>query len=150
MAFDPTTIAAMRDELTKLATQGHGQPPHEYEEMSGPRWRQAAKDIPIAILGTALGYGVGKTTSEYVMPKLLSTPKGVDTARKILPGVAATAGGLGSYMLSVQRGMMKQRRNEAERKAQEPSKSAGARVPAAANATRKDPWRTDTRYPNYT
>jgi hypothetical protein len=149
--FDPRTLSAMRDELTKLATQGYGQPPHEYEEMTVPKWKQTAKDLPAAILGGGLGYAIGKTTSEYVMPKVLSTPQGVATAQKWLPGVAAAASGVGTYLLSAQRGMLKQRRLEADRKAREEKlKSAGARVPAAANATYKDPWRTDTRYPNRT
>lgn len=148
MSFDPHTIAAMRDELTKLATEGHGPPPpHHYEEMSMPKWKQMAKDLPAAVLGTAVGYGVGRTTSEYLMPHVLSSPQARENASKFLPAAAAATGGLGTYLLTVQRGMMKKRRDEAERKAQ--TKAAGAPVPAAANATRKDPWRTDTRYPNY-
>jgi hypothetical protein len=154
MNLDAVKLAAMREELAKLATQGYGPVPHEYEEMNKAKWKQTLKDVPVAVLGSAIGYGAGKTLAEYALPHLLSTPAGVAKAQKYLPATAAAAGGLSSYLLSVQRGMLKQRRLEADRKAKEEEaqqqKTAGARVPSVANATYKDPWRTDRRYPNRT
>lgn len=147
----------------KLATAGHGPPPHQYEEMSKAKWKQTLKDLPVAVLGTAAGYGLGRTASEYLLPHLLSSPQSQETFKKVLPAAAAATGGLGSFMLAMQRRMLHDRREQAAREAggtmtaeaeQEPRtpantpppKVAGLPAPAVAQATLKDPWRTDRRY----
>jgi len=128
-SMDAVMLAAMRDELTKIATQGHPAAPQEYEEMTAPKWKQTAKDLGVALAGSAIGYGVGKTTSEYVMPHLLSSPGAVENAKKFLPAAAAATGGLGTYLLSMQRDMMKKRRELAERDAQKAPAPVRVRSP---------------------
>ncbi len=168
-----TSLRAMRDELQKMkkgrgvpitslflkvATEGHGPPPHQYEEMNKAKWKQTLKDIPIAILGTGAGYGLGYTASEYLLPHIFKTEGAQAGFKKVLPAVSAAAGGLGSYMLAVQRRMLKERREEAARNAaqqpqqpqqpQEP-KTAGMPAPAIARAKKSDPWREDNRNPPF-
>lgn len=147
----------------KIATAGHGPPPHEYEEMNKAKWKQTLKDVPIALLGTAAGYGLGRTASEYLMPHVFASPQAQDNLKKILPAASAAAGGLGSFMLSMQRRMLRDRREQAGREAggtsyaeneqvpqstvnSVPPKTAGLPAPALAQARLNDPWRTDRRY----
>lgn len=157
-------------ELFKVATEGHGQPSHQYEEMNKAKWKQTLKDLPIAVLGTAAGYGLGRTTSEYLLPHIFKTPGSHEVLKKALPAATAVAGGLGSYMLAVQRRMLQERREEAARNAAReqggtsyaeteqipstpvnspPPKVAGAPAPAIARAKKTDPWREDTRNPPF-
>lgn len=151
----------------KLATAGHGPPPHQYEEMNKAKWKQTLKDVPVAVLGTAAGYGLGRTASEYLLPHVFSTPQAQENLKKILPAAAAAVGGLSSFMLATQRRMLRDRREQAARDAMPeqggtsyaeteqgqqtapnspPPKVAGAPAPAVAQARLNDPWRTDRRY----
>ena len=38
----------------------------EIERMTRAKWRQAAKDVPVAILAGGLGYGIGRTLTELI------------------------------------------------------------------------------------
>lgn len=120
--MDPATLYAMRDELRhlapqiKLATQGYGGPPQEFEEMNAPRWKQTFKDLPIVIGGAALGYGAGRTGAEYLLPKLVTSPEALADVKKGLPIATAALGGLGSYLAMVQHRMLRQRRDQAAQK----------------------------------
>lgn len=102
----------------KLATAGHG-PPQQYEEIDKARWMQTLKDVPIVVLGTGVGYGIGKTLSQYVLPHVFKTPEAQQTLKKYLPAATTAVGGLGSAMLAVQRHMLRERRDQAARKARE-------------------------------
>ena len=170
MNFDTIRLESMRRELTKLATEGYGRPAQEYEELTKPRLIQALKDAPIALLGTAAGYGIGRTGAEYLMPKIFQTPAAHEALKRGIGVASATAGGLGSFFLAQQHRMMKDRRDAAQR-ASEPEaggtepiidkarpmqpenapvdKLSGAIVPAVAQARRIDPWREDRRYPKF-
>jgi len=162
----------MRQELTKLSTEGYGQPPppHSYEEMTKAKWIQTAKDVPVVLAGSALGYGLGRTAGEYLVPKMFQSAEAQSKLKGALPWVAAGASGLGSYIALVQHRMLKERREAAEAQAlkeqggtstaeselpqQTPAgsptpKMGGAKVPNVG-PMRTDPWRPDRRYPNYT
>lgn len=176
--LESTHIGAMRRELEKLATQGHGAPPQEYEELNKPRLMQALKDVPIALLGTGLGYAAGRTGAEYLMPHIFQSPASHEMLKRNIGIASAATGGLGSYFLAQQHHKMKKRRDEADAAATaaaapkkpemggtEPivekrqemspsdapplSKFSGAIVPAVAQARRIDPWREDRRYPKF-
>lgn len=165
--MEARVLSAMRRELEKLATQGHGQAPQEYEELSKPRLMQALKDIPIALLGTGLGYAAARTGAEYMVPQIFNTPQSQEALKKNLGLAGAVTGGLGSYFLAQQAGMMKKRRNDAEKAEMggtvpitsqpaqmEPQdspvpKTSSNIVPAVAQARRIDPWREDRRYPKF-
>lgn len=171
--MDSISLHSMRAELEKLATEGHGAPPvHQYEELNKPRAMQALKDIPVALLGTGLGYGIGRTGAEYLLPQVFQSAGAQETLKKGLPLATAAAGGLGAYFLSQQQRLMQKRRDEADAASKKkelggtapiidaaqqttpanapvPSKLGGAIVPAVG-ARRTDPWREDTRYPKFT
>ena len=158
----PIVMRAMHAELSKLASEGYGPTPHRYEEMDKAKWKQSLKDLPVAILGTAGGYALGRTLSEYALPHVFSTPSSQETLKKVLPAASAAAGGIGSYLLALQRGILKDRREQASREAggtmtaeaeqppqtpvnSPPPKLGGAPTPMV-QARRQDPWREDTRY----
>lgn len=172
MGLDAQHLLSMRRELEKLATQGHGPQPQEYEELNKPRLMQALKDVPAAILGTALGYGVGRTGAEYLTPHIFNTPEAHELLKRNIGVATAVTGGLGSYLLSQQYRLMKQRRDQADAASKKPemggtepivgkvetkapenepptSKFSSNIVPAVAQARRNDPWREDHRYPKF-
>jgi len=165
----PLSLRAMHAELMKLSTEGYGSSPHTYEEMDKAKWKQVLKDLPLAVLGTAGGYALGRTGAEYLAPKIFNTPSSQEGLKRMLPAAVAATGGLGTYLLSVQRNKMKERRDTAslndkkvDREAggtmtaereQEPQtpvnspppKLGGAPTPMI-QARRQDPWREDSRY----
>lgn len=170
--MDSVTLAAMRDELQhlgprlKLATQGIGGAPQEFEEMNAPRWKQTLKDVPIVVGGGALGYALGRTGAEYLLPKMVTSPEALEKVKRGLPLATAGLGGLGAYLALVQQRMLKQRRNaaaqeaggtvtaEAEQPQQSPvnapiDKLSNARVPGVG-PRRSDPWRSSAYDPYYT
>lgn len=149
--MDPLVLAAMHAELVKLSTQGYGAPPppHDYEEMDHAKWVQTAKDVPVIIAGGALGYGLSKTTAEYLAPKMVKSPEALAKVKSILPWVGAGASGLGAYLALQQHHHLTKRREAASAAARpapvEPPKEAapkqaGAIVPNVG-AGRLDPWR---------
>lgn len=159
------SLRAMHAELTKLATEGYGSPPHQYEEMNKAKWKQVLKDLPVAILGTAGGYAIGRTGAEYLAPHIFNTPSSQDTLKKMLPAAVAATGGLGTYLLSAQRHKLRERRNaaatvdreaggtmtaEREQEPQTPANSPPPKLGGAPTpmiqARRQDPWREDSRY----
>lgn len=107
---------SMRLELEKIATEGVGSPPHQYEEMNKKKWIQTAKDVPVALAGSMIGYGLGLTISEYVMPKLIKTPESYSKLIKAIPPTTSAMGGLASYLGMVQHNHMRSRREEASKK----------------------------------
>lgn len=159
----PAGLIAAATAVDKVATAGHGPPPHQYEEMNKAKWKQTLKDLPVALLGTGVGYGLGRTASEYLVPHMFSSPQSQSTLKKLLPAAAAAGGGLSSFMLSMQRRALRDRREQAARESggtmtaeaeltpttvagEVPPKTAGAPAPAVAQARLNDPWRTDRRY----
>lgn len=119
-------IAAMRKHAT---TDTSGQ---NYEEMNKARWIQAAKDLPLVMLGTGLGWGVGKTVADAAAPHLGAAGK----MAPYLPGAIAMLSAGGSYMLGQQREAMKGRRDAAAAKAVEeiPSAEKTAALPRFATS----------------
>ncbi len=133
--IDVQTLRAMRDELgrsgklkkamgapvtalfPKIATAGHGPPPQQYEEMNKAKWMQTLKDVPIAVAGTAGGYALGRTASEYLLPHIFKSPESQELLKKYLPAASTAVGGLGSAMLVLQRHMLRERREQAARDA---------------------------------
>lgn len=164
--LDPEIISAMHRELKKLATAGVGQPPvHQYEEMNKKKWIQTAKDIPVAIAGGALGYGLGRTGAEYLVPKMFKSPEAQAALMKGLPWATAAAGGLGGYLMMAQQRMLQERREQAGKEQggtvqaeneQPPQTTVNGPVPKLSGAIvpnvgakRTDPWRQDRRYPEF-
>jgi hypothetical protein len=114
------------------------------EKMDKQRWKQTAKDLPLVIAATGIGYGLGRTGAELAAKRL--TKKGpVAGFAKHLPMVASMASSAGAYALGRARGKMKERRDVAS----ETGKLAG--VPPAPQSRRipkkkrSDPWDYDPR-----
>lgn len=86
------------------------------EKMDRESWKQTAKDMPAVILGTGLGYGVGKTVAEEVGRRV--NRGGVQPAWvKHAPLASAMASSLASYSLGRTRAGLKKRRDAAREKA---------------------------------
>lgn len=60
--MDSLTRTAFFREVVKLSSVAVGG--QQYEEMNTPRWKQVAKDAPAVVLGSAVGYGIGKVIAE--------------------------------------------------------------------------------------
>jgi len=50
-----------------------GAPPGAYEHMTGAKWKQTAKDLPLVILASGIGYGLGRSAAELIGEKLMRT-----------------------------------------------------------------------------
>lgn len=50
-----------------------GAPPGAYEHMTGAKWKQTAKDLPLAIFASGIGYGLGRSAAELVGERLART-----------------------------------------------------------------------------
>jgi hypothetical protein len=115
----------------------------EYEKMDREKWKQTAIDLPLVILAGGIGHGVGKTISDYMGQRLAQ--KGVQInpmARSAVPLAMTAAGAAGGYLFGRARESMRQRREDA-------SKKAGVEpAPQSRSIPRKkpsDPWRYDPR-----
>jgi hypothetical protein len=99
--------------------------------MDAPAWKQTAKDVPAAVLGYAIGYGVARTGLELFGEKVMREgvkPGWAQHAPKILGGL----GVLATLATARQRGILKDRRDEARRKAfMEKLKAVQAKTPVA-------------------
>lgn len=92
----------------------HGQ---EYESMTWPKWKQTIKDFPSIVLGSGLGYGLGKTITDQMLVKAIES--GDPNFKKILPHtpeILAGATGLALTLNSLLHARLKERREEAQRK----------------------------------
>ena len=93
---------------------------HKYEEMSKGKWKQVLKDVPMAALGGAIGYGVGHTAVEYLIPKMLKASPALEgPLMRAIPAATAAAAGLTSYLMLRQHRLMKDRREQARRAREE-------------------------------
>lgn len=54
---------------TSKAVLGPGVPPKEYEALDRPGAKQTMKDLPVVILGTALGYALGEAAARMVVKR---------------------------------------------------------------------------------
>ncbi len=110
-------LAAFRDELEKLA-QAVTDPSHpDYESMSGPKWKQTARDVAAAVVGTGLGYGIGKTLSEEMGRHALEETMRHGTPPSWVKGLPVGLGimtSLGSIAMMRNMAAMKARRQKAE------------------------------------
>ena len=129
------TIRAFGGEMKAKFAQSE-----EPERMDRDRWKQTAKDLPIAILGAGLGYGVGKTVGQH----LKQNPSRLT---KALPAALAIGGAAATFGTQKLRRHMRERRDEASRRGQ--AKRAGVEpAPQSRRIPRKkptDPWRYDPR-----
>ncbi|RLA42233.1 MAG: hypothetical protein DRQ64_00150 [Gammaproteobacteria bacterium] len=116
--ISPLQVRAMRLALTeKLATRTTAG--DTAEQMSGPRWKQTAFDLPAVAVGAGLGYGAGRVLSEGVARTLLkSSPVAQQRFLKAAPYANVALSSMGAYALGRQRGIMRDRRDEAEALAQ--------------------------------
>jgi|GEM_PF-6415513 len=83
------------------------------ETMSPAKWKQTAKDLPLAILATGAGYGIGKTLAEVMGERLVQTgmkPPWLQAMPKVLAGV----GLVGVLASSMARDGMARRREQAD------------------------------------
>lgn len=82
------------------------------EKMDEEAWKQTLKDLPLVILATGLGWGVGKTISSSLGQQLAQG--GVrPTWTKHIPAATAILSSLGSYAMGRSRGELARRREEA-------------------------------------
>lgn len=100
--------------------------PTEVEAMDGPAWRQTLKDLPVTVLSTALGYGIGKTMADVAM-KHLSTQATMPSWMRFAPHVV---GAVSSIAAARTRGILKERRDaaraaDADAKIREAAKKLG-------------------------
>lgn len=83
-----------------------------YPVMSSQKWKQTAKDLPIAILGSAAGYGIGKTLAEIIGDRVARTGQKPGWLKAVPAGLAIT-GALGAYASSRARETLEDRREKA-------------------------------------
>lgn len=126
-------LAAMRKKLATVSTTGR-----DHEEMSPAKWKQTAKDLPVAIGASALGWGIGKTLGDVVLQQ---NPDLLAKSRKYGPVIGSALGGLGSYAYGKRQGILRERREQAHRQKQ----SAAPQSRKVPRARRKDPWRYNDR-----
>jgi hypothetical protein len=85
----------------------------EYEEMDRPAWKQTAKDLPLVVGATALGYGLGKTLSEEVGRRYVASGKIAPKWLQYAPVVHAGLMSGSSYLFGRSRAALKDRRDDA-------------------------------------
>lgn len=89
----------------------------QLESMDTPSWRQAAKDLPISIAASALGFGVAKTLIDHIGNHTAEGKRLGAAApawlRYIPPAVAAINGFATNMAAPRVRGLMKERRDAA-------------------------------------
>jgi hypothetical protein len=137
-------LEAFRDELfAKLAKA-----PSQYEKMDRAAWIQTAKDLPILLAATGLGYGIGRTATEYIGDRVAhgmvqGAPK--PGWVKHLPLLMAGMSNAGAYALGRSRTGLQERRTAASERAKqsgvEPAPQSRRIPPRGPNA----PWRYDPR-----
>jgi hypothetical protein len=97
-----------------------------FEKMDEESWKQTLRDIPLVILATGLGWGVGKTVSGALGEHLAR--EGVKPAwTKHIPAATALLSSLGSYAMGRSRAEMARRREEA-RSAADPTVQVGEKL----------------------
>ena len=115
------TLAVDRDlpeVLVKLAKDPQYAPAQGYEHMTPASWKQTAKDLPAVILASGLGYGAGRTAT-WALGNHLETNGKAPAWLEYLPAAMAVGGGLSRFGQGHIRQMLKSRRDEANRKAQD-------------------------------
>jgi hypothetical protein len=105
----PTRIARR-----KVAEKSRDAQGREYDAMNREKWIQTAKDVPIVILGTGLGYGLGKTVAEEVGKRLALSGQKPEWLKYAPPAMAAISS-LSSYALGRSRAEMQKRREQASK-----------------------------------
>lgn len=97
------------------------------ETMDEASWKQTLKDIPLVILATGLGYGVGKTVAGHLGQTLAQG--GVKPAwTKHIPAATALLSSLGSYAMGRSRSELARRREEARQQVGDPSSQVGEKL----------------------
>ena len=85
----------------------------EFETMNPAKWKQTLKDVPVAVLGSALGYGVVRTGTELFLKHLrdqgITRATSPRWARYLDLGVG-TAGTVAAFTAAMQRNALKKRR----------------------------------------
>lgn len=110
----PSSRRTKREIMKKAMV--HPDMQHASETVSPAGWKQTLKDVPIAMLGGGVGYGIGKTLAEII---------GDSVARggvrpgwlSAMPVVTAGLSALGAFSAAQSRHGLAQRRMEAEQKA---------------------------------
>ncbi len=116
-----------------------------YETMSPAKWKQTAKDMPVVIGATGVGWGIGKTIADVAGEKMFA--KAMRTGKKPAflkhaPLVTGALSGLGTYAMMRTREEMKNRREAAEKQAGVPPAPQSRKIPRKKPS---DPWRYDPR-----
>lgn len=127
--------------------------PARPERMTPAKWKQTAKDLPLIIGASGLGWGLGKTIGDLAGEHLAR--HGVPpnpAAAKYAPLVGSVLASGASYALGRSRGIQAERRDAAEAKSRE-KKSGVEPAPQSQRIPKKkwsDPWRYDPRAPGMT
>jgi len=114
----PQTLGSFVAELEKLAAEKPKvRRPDETDRMTRAKWRQTATDIPMVVLASGLGYGLGRTAAEQLGIRAYrhATEHGTLPGWvKHLPAATSIASSLGAYSLGRMRGELQARREKAE------------------------------------
>lgn len=126
--MDSLTRTAFFREVVKLSSVAVGG--QQYEEMNTPRWKQVAKDAPAVVLGSAVGYGIGKVIAEELGERAArqamqqgAHPNWI----RAVPPVAMASATLGTLASLHLHHKLKQRRDAADAEAQAKKTKAPAR-----------------------
>ncbi len=83
--------------------------------MTSAKWKQTLKDIPVAILASGVGYGVGRTMAELVAKRLVETGERPGWLRA-LPVATSIGGGALAMGHAAAQSKLRNRREAAERR----------------------------------
>lgn len=119
--MNPGVYAAFLSEIVKVSEFPIPDPPGEkgqpVEGMSKAKWKQTAIDLPLVIVGSGLGWGLGQTASElfseHAARHAWATGQKPAWIRH-LPVATGMASSLGSYALGRAHSKMKERREAAD------------------------------------
>ena len=151
--LDDTLLIAMRKiAMVSYATQPPPQT-HEYEQMSGAKWKRAIPDTLASVAGMGIGYGVSRTALDIIGERMAAQGKQLPGFAKYVPLIGTVGSGLAGFGMSRTRGLMKERRAQAQAEADakaalraEPKTAGVEPAPQARSIPRKkptDPWNYD-------
>ena len=105
--MDDLVLRAFGEAL--LEKQAQAEP---VETMSASKWKQTAKDVPLAILAGGVGYGIGRTLAEVIGENAAASGQRPGWL-KAVPLATSALGALSAYSASQARDGLRKRREAA-------------------------------------
>lgn len=99
-----------------------GAAPRELEALDGAGWRQTKKDLPLAVLGSAIGYAVGQAAATHVLSRMGT--QGAPDWMKHVPRAIGAAHAIGVPVLQHKLNKMLQERRDQRRAAEAVNQAA--------------------------